>query len=35
MGVGGWGSTLIEVGRGEWGREFAEETQGKEVTFEM
>jgi hypothetical protein len=33
--VGGWGSTLIEAGRGGWDRGFPEGKLGKGITFEM
>jgi hypothetical protein len=33
VGVGGWGSTVIEGKR--WDRRFAEEKPGKGITFEM
>jgi len=33
--VGAWRSTLIEVGGGRWGRDFAEGKPGKRITFEM
>jgi hypothetical protein len=35
MGVGGWGSTLIEEGGGEWDRGFLKRRPGKGKTFEM
>jgi hypothetical protein len=33
--VGGWGSTLIKQGKGEWDRGPAEGKQGKGIIFEM
>jgi hypothetical protein len=33
--VGGWGSTFMEAGRGEWDRKFPERKPGKEITPEM
>ena len=33
VGVVGWGSTLIEAGRGEMGWGFAEEKLGKRIAF--
>jgi hypothetical protein len=35
MGVGGWGSTLIEVGGRRWERGFLKGRPGKGKTFEM
>jgi len=34
-GVGVWGRTLIEAGKGRWDREFPEGKLGKGITFEM